>query len=44
MGSHIQVRVDPTDPTHAIAIEDPPVPVGLGAFYGFLIVLGLGAG
>ena len=25
-GSHIHLRVDPADPTHAIAIEDPPVP------------------
>ena len=43
IGSQIQVRVDPADPTHAIATEDPPVPVGLGAFYVFLAVLALGA-
>ena len=41
-GSHIHLRVDPTDPTHAIAIEDPPVSVGLGAFYVFLLLLALG--
>lgn len=41
IGSSIQIRVDPSDPTHAIATEDPPVPVGLGAFYLFLAVFAL---
>ena len=41
IGSSIQIRVDPYDPTHAIATEDPPVPVGVGAFYVFLAVFGL---
>ena len=40
-GSQLHIRVDPADPTHAIAIEDPPVPVGIGAFYVFLAILGL---
>ena len=43
IGSQIQVRVDPNDPTHAIATEDPPVPIGVGAFYVFLAMVGLGA-
>ena len=41
IGSPIQIRMDPSDPTHAIATEDPPVPVGVGAFYVLLAVLGV---
>jgi hypothetical protein len=41
VGSQIQIAYDPADPSRAIAIEDSPIPLGVGSFWVALILIGL---